>query len=169
MTLKEKLRFKREYRRVDKAFKKELKDEARRRKLYREKYDNQEGDPMVCGPLQFIWGHSEQTDGVASFETLNNIDVYYNRDEKKYYLDIETAYVFASKKNEVSYLLELLIYFKQYMKKQNIDSSGKELNLWTIADETDGLFRADTIEELYAKFAIFVYGYKQYYKSLLKE
>ncbi len=64
-------------------------------------YPDYKEDEYNCGSLKFIWGiksWDDLTGKDSNIYTMNDIDITYNRKEKKYYLGIETAYLFKDKK-----------------------------------------------------------------------
>ena len=95
--------------------------------------------------------------------TMNDFDLIYLKDEKKYILGIETAYKFKDKQSEKEYLQELLNKFTKWMQDNgfNTDSS---LNSYGDMFEvfTDGIninSHFDTIEDAYRTFKLLVNGY----------
>ena len=94
---------------------------------------------------------------------MNDFDLIYLKDEKKYILGIETAYKFKDKQSEKEYLQELLNKFTKWMQDNgfNTDSS---LNSYGDMFEvfTDGIninSHFDTIEDAYRTFKLLVNGY----------
>jgi hypothetical protein len=75
-------------------------------------------------------------------------------------LGVETAYMFEDKIDEVEYLDRLLSYFTKYMTDNNL-STEESYFLWMSNACTS--MKADTIEELYTNFKLFVEGYKALY------
>lgn len=108
--------------------------------------------------LKFIWGVIAQDDlsdsKKATLNTLNDIDITYNTNSKKYSIDIETIYRFKSHKDECLYLRNLLKSFTEYMNRQGFSAS-YTCDLSCLYNLTN----ADSIEELYTKFRIFVNGF----------
>lgn len=113
--------------------------------------------------IKFIWGKKSCTDlsdSDASLYTINDIDIVYDKKENKYMLGIETAYIFENHAAECSYLKDCLAAFTKYM-----DDNGLKKN------ESYRLFmnnlcismEADSIEELYTNFKIFVDGFCNQY------
>lgn len=133
------------------------KKEARRcKKLYPDWEDNE----FNCGPLKFIWGvisHDDMTATVPSFYSMNDLDICYNRDTKKYLLGLETIYSFLDTGYELQYLEDLLAAFTKFMKdtKRKVTSADLTLLPFSMGE----LFIADSIEELYLNFKLFVRGY----------
>lgn len=128
-------------------------------KKYKKQWPDYVDNGYNLGPLKFIWGVKSGdclVHGDADLNTMNDLDITFNRDTGKYTLGIETIYYFDSKQYECEYYKELLDKFTQYMhynglkirKKYNPIFWGSEFN-----------FEADTIEDLYIQFKIFVIGY----------
>jgi hypothetical protein len=116
--------------------------------------------------MKFIWGLISCDDISASkpnLLTMNDIDLIYLKDEKKYILEIETIYYFNGKQDKKNYLQYLLDNFTDWMidNKYNTDL---QLNPY---GDFIGLFseginintRFDTIEDAYRTFYILVNGY----------
>ena len=117
--------------------------------------------------MKFIFGVMSWDDLSSATEpnllTMNDFDLIYLKDEKKYILGIETAYKFKDKQSEKEYLQELLNKFTKWMQDNgfNTDSS---LNSYGDMFEvfTDGIninSHFDTIEDAYRTFKLLVNGY----------
>ena len=117
--------------------------------------------------MKFIFGVMSCDDLSSATEpnllTMNDFDLIYLKDEKKYILGIETAYKFKDKQSEKEYLQELLNKFTKWMQDNgfNTDSS---LNSYGDMFEvfTDGIninSHFDTIEDAYRTFKLLVNGY----------
>ena len=136
--------------------------EQKLKKLYP---DYNGDDEYNCGTLKFIWG-IKSWDCLTSVDvclyTMNDIDICYDRETKKYMLGIETAYMFKDKLAEVEYLDGLLSYFTKYMTDNNL--STEEPYCFFMSNICTSM-TADTIEELYTNFRIFVEGYKSLYRK----
>jgi len=93
---------------------------------------------------------------------MNDIDITYDRETKKYSLGIETAYMFKEprKKNECKYLKQILDAFTKFMDDNNY-SKDYDVCLFMSNPSTDT--SAESIEELYMNFKIFVKGYCKVY------
>ena len=127
---------------------------------YCEKMDKKYGDyALEDDDYKFIWGIKSWDDlsgSECNMQTMNDIDITYNKHKKLYYLGIETAYIFEDKDSECKYLKNCLDAFKRFMDKNNFRT-----------DEPFRLFMsnpcitmsAETIEELYTNFRIFVAGF----------
>lgn len=143
---------------MSKWLNKEIKRAKKEVKRCKKQYPDWKDNEYNSGPLKFIWGISTQ-DLPASFYTLNDLDICYNRDTKKYLLGLETLYKFDSIKDTISYLDSLLKEFAHYIclnyKPENYDKS----NLY--AYNMGEIFLGDTVEELYWKFYLFVEGFKK--------
>lgn len=127
-------------------------------------YPDFEDNEYNCGSLKHIWGVTSWDDlsgKDACIYTMNDIDITYDRKTKKYMLGIETAYMFKDKSAECNYLRGLLDAFTKFMDDNNY-LKNKEFFLFfnnPILQTT-----ADSIEELYTNFRIFVEGYCKVYK-----
>lgn len=132
-------------------------------KQLKKKYPNWNYDNWI-GDLEFIWGIKSYDCLVnceANMHTMNDIEIDYDHNEKKYLLSIETAYLFKDKKAECEYLKRLLKYFEEYMDENKLDKNYPYSLFFSHPCIT---FEADSIPELYMNFALFVKGYIALYK-----
>jgi hypothetical protein len=130
------------------------------------RYPDWEDDQYNNGRFKFVWGVEDVYNpliGEASFNTVNDIEIVYDRKMDLYTLNIKTAYLFKDGKSaEVDYLNKLLDSFK-------IMLWGKQLNLnepyqmWMCKPCTH--LTASSLPELYTNFKIFVEGYKVLYEQ----
>jgi hypothetical protein len=132
---------------------------------YKKLYPDYIDDEYNAGSVKFIWGVTswdELTGKVASLYTMNDIDIIYDRDTNKYCLGIETAYMFDGdrKENECRYLKQLLDVFTKFMDDNNYS---KDYDICLFMNDTTINTTADSIEELYANFKIYVEGYCSFY------
>lgn len=109
--------------------------------------------------LKFIWGITSWDDlskHEACFYTMNDIDITYDKKEKKYMLGVETAYDFKNYEAACGYLNNCLNAFGKYM-----DDNGLQKNkpYFLFMNEPCTSMVADNIEDLYTNFKIFVDGY----------
>jgi hypothetical protein len=151
---------------MDKILKKELIHSKKERKRCKKMYPDWKDDEYNCGPLKFIWGIvSEDNLGAPnpSFYSLNDLDIYYNRDTRKFLLSIETIYRFDTAEEEIAYLEKLQAKFTEYIKGQKIVFRKANFSLLPYANGE--LFSADSIEQLYFNFKLFVHGYKDLKRS----
>ena len=117
--------------------------------------------------MKFIFGVMSWDDLSSATEpnllTMNDFDLIYLKDEKKYILGIETAYKFKDKQSEKEYLQELLNKFTKWMQDNgfNTDSSlnpyGDMFEVFTDGININSHF--DTIEDAYRTFKLLVNGY----------
>lgn len=117
------------------------------------------------GDLEFIWGIKSYdclVSGEANIHTMNDIEIDYDHKEKKYLLSIETAYIFKDENAECEYLKALLKRFEKYMDKNNIKKDCS-YNLFCNNCHID--FKADSIQELYVNFKMFVNGFVSLYEQ----
>lgn len=136
------------------------KEKKRCKKLYKDWVD----DEFNCGPNKFIFGIMNEgnkylnapQNKIVSFYTLNDLQIYYNRDTQKYILDIELF----TRDNESweEYLSRLLLEFKNFI---NLYDKNIDIDLFNYLSDIDNYWVADSLQLLYNKFYIFVMGYKQ--------
>ena len=134
---------------------------CKKEEKYAKEMDKKYGDYLQeTDDLKFIWGiksWDDLTGEEANLYTMNDIDIIYDKKEKMYILGVETIYLFENHNSECEYLKDCLKAFTKYM-----DDSGLNKN------EPYRLFmknnpctstKAETIEELYTNFKIFVNGF----------
>lgn len=117
------------------------------------------------GEFKFIWGVKSLDDlcqTPACLYTMNDIDIIYSREKKRYILSIETAYWFETQEAVVAYLQSLLRRFAEYMDEQGYDKSAP-YTFWM--SQPSILLEEETIPELYTSFKIFVEGYTKVYNE----
>jgi hypothetical protein len=134
-------------------------------KRMKKKYPDYEDNEYNCGELKHIWGIKSWDDlssNSCNIYTMNDIEITYHRDIKKYSLCIETAYMYDDnrKQHECEYLKQLLNAFTKYMNDNNY-SKEYDICLFMMQPSID--FKTDSIEELYANFKIYVEGYCSLY------
>ena len=120
-------------------------------------------DPYEDETMKFIWGvksWDDMTDADACLYTLNDIDIIYDKENKVYMLGIETAYMFKSHESECKYLLGCLKAFTKYMDDNGLNKN-EPYKLFMSNPCTS--MTAETIEELYTNFKIFVNGFCSLY------
>lgn len=125
---------------------------------YKKIYHDYKDDEYNCGSLKHIWGVKSRSDlsGKCNLYTMNDIDITYNRDTKRYILGVETIYQFNHREDECKYLRGLLEAFARFMDDNNYS---KEYNNSLYAFGSTVNYTAETIEELYFNFKVFVEGY----------
>jgi len=137
------------------------------KKLQKKYPDFKEENEYDDGYYKFIWGvksWDDLTGKDSCLYTVNDIDITYNRDTKLYYLGIETAYSFRDenqKRGECKYFKKLLDAFTKFM-----DDNGysKEFQYGFFCNQPPIInSSADSIEELYFNFKVFVDGYCKFY------
>lgn len=134
----------------------------RKENKYCEKMDKKYGDyALETDDYKFIWGITNQEDydlssRDANMYTMNDIDIVYDKKSKKYLLGLETAYLFRDYAAECRYLRKYLDAFTRYMDAHHLNKSEKFMLFMHNPCTT---MEADSIEELYTNFKIFVDGY----------
>lgn len=109
--------------------------------------------------LKFIWGvksYDDLSEADACLHTMNDIDIVYNKEKKVYVLGLETIYMFDNFLAECAYLKGCLDSFTQYMDENGL-SKNEPYRLFMSNGCTS--IEAETIEELYTNFKIFVDGF----------
>lgn len=133
---------------------------------YKKKYPDYIEDEYNQGDLKHIWGVTSYDDlsgKDANLYTMNDIDITYDRETKKYMLGIETVYMFRDnrKQGECKYLKQLLNAFTKFMDDNNYS---KEDDFCLFMSNTSIISTAESIEELYTNFRIFVEGFCKLYE-----
>lgn len=127
---------------------------------YRKAYpDFIQATAFDCGTHKFIWGvksQDEHSSLPASFRTLNDIGITFDRSTRRFILDIETAYWFDNSDETLAFLDKLLEYFTTYMDENGYDKNAP-YDFWM--SQPARLFEEETIPGLYTAFRIFVEGY----------
>jgi hypothetical protein len=128
-------------------------------------YPDYEDNEYNIGSLKHIWGIQSWNDlsgKDSNLYSMNDIDITYDRKIKRYLLGIETHYMFKKQNEECEYLMELLDAFTIFM-----DAKGysKEFRFPLFCGCPTILTSAESIEELYINFKIFVLGYCAAYQS----
>lgn len=135
-------------------------------KITKEYYDDYNEDFTENSSMKFIWGlksYDDLSSYDANLETMNDIDLIYLKDEKKYILGIETAYIFNSKEIEKEYFKVLLDKFTEWMEEQGYDTNstlnsyGDMYEIFTSGININTHF--DTIEDAYRTFKLLINGY----------
>lgn len=126
-----------------------------------DEFDDYEDDynPYENEMIKFVWGvksWDDLTGADACLYTMNDIDIIYDKNAKMYMLGVETAYLFKTYGDECQYLQDCLKAFTKYMDDNGL-SKNEPYNLWMQNPCTN--MEAETIEELYTNFKIFVDGF----------
>ena len=132
-------------------------------KKYKKLYPDYEDNDYNMGSLKYIWGvksWDDLTGKESNLYTMNDIDITYDRETKEYMLGIETAYIFKNKESECKYLRQLLDAFTKFMDDKNY-SKDYNVNLFMINPANRN--NAESIEELYINFKVFVEGFCKIY------
>ena len=125
---------------------------------YTVKYPDWKNDEYNCGPNLYIWGIPTDGSEKASFVTLNDMDIYYNRESQKYFLDIETIHQLGYV-GTCTHLEQMKCKLYNYLKENNkLDFNYPVYDLESY--RTGAAFEASNLTELYFKYYIFTEGYK---------
>ena len=132
----------------------------RKEEKYNKKMDEKYGNcTLETDDLKFIWGIKSYDDlscADACLYTMNDIDIIYDKKKKEYNLGIETAYLFKTYDDECKYLCDCLKAFTKYMDDNGLNKN-EPFRLFMNSPCTNMV--ANSIEELYTNFKIFVNGY----------
>lgn len=133
--------------------------EAKENRYYK-KMEQKYGDYTIeTDDIKFIWGVTswDNLNGTkANLFTMNDIDITFNKKEKIYMLGIETAYCFETYEAECNYLQQCLSAFTKYMEDNHLK---KNLPFTLYFNTPSTSLTAESLEELYTNFKIFVEGF----------
>lgn len=110
--------------------------------------------------MKFIWGiksWDDLTDVDACLHTMNDIELIYLKDEKKYILGIETIFEFEKEEDKFSYLESCLEAFTKFMVENGYNTDVKP-HWWDVFGK--GINEHfNSIEECYGMFKMLVNSY----------
>lgn len=112
---------------------------------------------------EFIWGiksHDCLSSGGANFQTMNDIDITYDKKQKTYSLSLETGYDFKIGSNgERGYIQSLFDEMTKWMKSKGYKTDIKPwiYDVFTEGKNVSTEFKS--IEELYTTFKCLVKGF----------
>lgn len=111
---------------------------------------------------EFIWGIKSADDlgSKASFETMNDIEILYNKKNKTYSINIETIYLFTNgKTGEKVYIKNLFNKLTEWMESKKYDTT-QEVTIYEIFTQGKNInSEFQTLEELYAVYKCLVFGF----------
>ena len=132
----------------------------RKEEKYFKEMNEKYGDcSLETDDMKFIWGIKSWdclSPSDANLNTMNDIDITYDKEKKEYILGVETAYIFKSYADECQYLQDCLKAFTKYMDDNGLNKN-EQYRLFMNNLCTN--MTAETIEELYVNFKIFVDGF----------
>ena len=111
--------------------------------------------------IMFVWGIKSCDDLTmrpAGLYTMNDFEIDYLPERKKYIYSIEAIYLFEFRSQEVTYLKEIYREFTQWMKKKGYNTDYKP-SIEDLFGRTADEF--DSIEELYADFKLKCMGFSR--------
>ena len=110
----------------------------------------------------FVWGVLSVNENVfdkPNLFSLNDIELFYNEHEKKYFFNVKTIYMYDNPSAQYVYLKVLLDEFTKWMNENKYNTT-VELPLWRVFSKgIDINTRFNSIEEAYAAFKMMVNGY----------
>lgn len=137
---------------TERAYKKDIK--------YARNMDKKYGDSSLENDeIKFIWGiksFDDLSNSEVNLYTMNDIDIVYDKENKKYMLGIETAYIFKDHEAECNYLKACLKAFTKYMNDNGLKI---DVPFMLFMNDTCINMEAESIEDLYTNFKIFVDGF----------
>lgn len=140
-----------------KLFKIEMKKSKREKSRCKKLYPDWKDDEYNCGPLKYVWGVKTNKDSATNFNELTYMDIYYNRDTRKYLLSLDTTYEEMTTEQTIQHLNMLCSKFQEYS-RENFDVS---INPFKLSYYASGdIFQDSSLTELYYKFKIFVKGFE---------
>ena len=126
-----------------------------------EYYDDFNEDGTENSDMKLVWGiksYDDLSNAPCGIMTMNDFEVVYLKDKKKYILGIETIYDFEHDYDgEKAYLNDILDKFTAWMIKNHYDTE-QEIRLWQFGNITLHS-EFDSIEETYAAFKYMVKGF----------
>lgn len=140
---------------TEKSYKKEEKYKTAMDKKYGNCY-------LETDDFKFIWGLKSWDDlssSDANMFTMNDIDIIYDKQKKKYILGFETAFNFKNYEAGYEYLKGCLKAFTQYMDNNGLNKNKPYHYCLSMSNSGVDMITADTIEDLYTNFRILVNGF----------
>lgn len=131
------------------------------KKKYAKLYSDWKDDEFNCGPLRYIYGVKYNNEDASSFNTLNIMDICFNRDTEKYIvcLDFSVSDKYSTNDSMLNMLTILLEKFSYFIR--NNEYFDHSFNPFSINVYEDGnIYVGNNLTELYYKFKIFVNGLK---------
>lgn len=124
-------------------------------------YDDFNEDFTENSTMKHIWGiksYDDLSDAPCGFMTMNDFDITYLKDKKKYILSVELIYYFErGYEDEKAYLNDILDKFTAWMVENHYDTEQK-IRLWQFGDiSLHSEF--NSIEEAYAAFKYMIKGF----------
>ena len=133
--------------------KKELERMNEEKKRCASLYSDWKDDKYNCGPNKFVWGITDKEEIAESFEDITILMIYYNRDTKNYFLQLDFERI-----KDLCKLKSLMLFWLSDM-PEGVGLS-EQFNNMNKSIFNDGIpFMAPTLSELYLQFKIFVNGY----------
>lgn len=123
-------------------------------------YEDEYDSPYENEMMKFIWGVKSWDDFTysdACLYTMNDIDLLYLKDQKKYLLGIETIFCFEKEEHKLGYLESCLDAFTKFMVANGYNTEVKP-HWWNVFGKGMSEY-FDSIEECYGMFKLLVDGY----------
>lgn len=126
-------------------------------------YSDWKNDEFNFLDNNYLWGVviEGKSASPASFQTLNYLDLYYNRKTKLYFLNIDFSHWAHPDWKDSDYLTSLLQSLRVYVEsvtRESLSTKNYPLSTFELSSEVD-LFSDVSLKGLYHKFHIFVAGF----------
>lgn len=108
--------------------------------------------------LKFIRGIKSRDDFSERLHTLNDFDIYYDPETKRYNYSVETVCLFKNSESEVQYPKAVFREFTKRMRKKGYDTNYKPV-LHSVFGEDHYQHGFESIEQLYAHFKLMCMGF----------
>lgn len=148
---------------IDHKLKKEFEFYKKEAERCARSYSDWKDDDFNFLDNKYIWGVAIEgkSAGPASFQTLNYLDLYYNRKTKLYFLNVDFSHWANPDWKDSDYLTSLLHSLRDYVEsvtEESLSTKRYPLSTFELYSELD-LFSDVSLEGLYHKFHIFVAGF----------
>lgn len=152
---------------IKQYLRREMRHYKRQQRRCKREYPDWRDDEYNCLDNLFVWALTERPEDQRnpSFYTLNKAEIYYNRANKTYYLQIDAGYFDLkhsdSRKAYAQFLHEICDALKEYL--YHLNGNGLELEVYNLAEIIDYGLSGDSLEEIYSKLYLLISGIDKYY------
>ena len=154
---------------IEKYLKREMREMKKRKKECAKLYPDWQDDEFNMFECKSLWGlpSRDNEKGCPSFSTYNKAAVYYNRDNKRYYMSLDDGFFDLtnqeSREAYIKYLLEIKDAFATYV--FSFDEDKKiPFEPICISELMDYGLEGKSLAELYCKFCVLIKGIVEYFK-----
>jgi hypothetical protein len=149
---------------INKWLRKEFRAIKKKKKQCKKLYPDWKDDEFNMLEDKFIWGVliNPYENVTPSFNTLNKAYIYYNRETKLYYLNIDLYPVAKGSKGlQLTYLKDIKTALLNYVFATDDDGIVPHGPVSVESIAMNGIM-GETIEDLYLQFLILYYGFEKY-------